>query len=185
MFQGYDMIGILPDVTKFHPATLFQPNSALDRDSRTAIIRILNSLTADEVILAMKTRCSYLHVYGPGFTQCRMIFDRQFVLINSISEEIKERVQVLGGFAISSFEEFLGLARLKEKPSVIPDMIELLADHQAIVRCLRDNARLCFQELDDPQTHTMLDRYIQLHEKMVGSLHSQIGHAILDKEHIE
>ena len=38
---------------------------------------------------------------------------------------------MLGGFAIGSLEEFLSHTRLEEQPGVVPDILRLLADHEA------------------------------------------------------
>jgi starvation-inducible DNA-binding protein len=109
---------------------------------------------------------------GPGFLDFRSLFDQQFHQLIVISDEIADRVNMLGGAAIGSFEEFLGYTRLTEKPSKTPDMVELLADHEATIRFMREDARKCSEEFEDHGTFALLVRFIRLHEKMAWILRS-------------
>ena len=151
-----------------------QPNIGLEGDARHSVIDILNTLLADEAVLTMKTRSAHWHVRGPGFLDMQTLFDQQFHQLNKISDEIAERVVVLGGFAISSFEKFLNYTRLKEQPGKVPDIMSLLADHEASVRFLREDARKCFEEYEDHGTFALFVSFIRLHEKMAWILRSYI-----------
>jgi starvation-inducible DNA-binding protein len=151
-----------------------QPNIGLDGDARASVIEILNILLADEAVLTIKTHSAQWYACGPGFLDLQTLFDRQFHQLNQISDEIAERVRMLGGFAINSFEEFLHYTRLEEQPGAAPDMVCLLADHEACVRFLREDARTCFEEYEDHGTYALLVRFIGLHEKMAWILRSYI-----------
>jgi len=151
-----------------------QPNIGLDGDVRRSIIETLNTLLSDEAILAMKTRNARWHVHGPGFFEMQTLFDQQFHQLNKISGGIAERVRILGGFAICSFAEFLTYTRLEERPGDVPDIMCLLADHEASIRFLREDARKCFEEYEDHGTFTLLVHFIRLHEKMAWVLRSYI-----------
>jgi starvation-inducible DNA-binding protein len=50
----------------------------------------------------------------------------------------------------------------------------LLADHEACVRFLREDARKCFEEYEDHGTYALVVRFICLHEKMAWILRSYI-----------
>lgn len=151
-----------------------QPNIGLDGDARQSVIEILNTLLADEAILTMKTHSAYWHVRGHGFLDLRTLFDQQFHQLNKLSNKIAERVRVLGGFAISSFGEFLNYTRLEEQPGVAPDIMNLLANHEASIRFLREDARKCFEEYEDHGTYALFAQSIRLHEKMAWILRSYI-----------
>jgi starvation-inducible DNA-binding protein len=151
-----------------------QPNIGLDGNVRKSVMEMLNTLLADEAVLTMKTHSAYRHVRGPGFLESRTLFDEQFQQLNNISNEIAERVRMLGGFAISSFAEFLKYTRLEEQPGEVPDMMSLLADHEASVRFLRDDARKCLEDYEDHGTYALLVRFIGSHEKIAWILRSYI-----------
>jgi starvation-inducible DNA-binding protein len=162
------------DGTNLKPLVPIQPNIGLDGDARNSILEILNTILADEALLTMKTHSAHWHVRGPGFLDLRTLFDQQFHQLNKISDAIAERVCMLGGFAISSFAEFLTYTRLKEQPGEGPEIMGLLADHEALIRFLREDARKCFEEYEDHGTFALFVRFIRLHEKMAWILRSYI-----------
>lgn len=151
-----------------------QPNIGLDGDTRAAVIGILNTLLSDEAVLTMKTRGASWHMRGPGILNQQPLFERLFQELNRVPDEIAERVNMLGGFAISSFEEFLDTTRLAELPGEAPDMMSLLADHETCIRYLRDDSRKCVDDYDDQGSFALLVRILRLHEKMAWVLRSHI-----------
>jgi len=153
---------------------LTQPNIGLDEDARHSVVALLNTLLSDEAVLTMKTHSAHWNVRGSGFLDLRTLFDQQVSQLNTLSVEIAERVRMMGGFAISSFEEFLHHTRLEEQPGKVPDIMSLLADHEASIRFLRQDARTCFEEYEDHGTYALLVRCIRLHEKMAWILRSSI-----------
>ena len=159
-----------------------QPNIGLDGEARESAIEILNINLADESILTMKTHSALWLVQGPGFLELRTLFNQQFQNLNNISDEIAERVRVLGGAGISSFEEFLKHTRLEERPGSALDIMGLLADHEATVRFLREDARKCLEEFEDHGSYVMFVHFIALHEKMAWELRSYIEPEIRTEE---
>jgi len=151
-----------------------QPNIGLDEDARQSVVALLNTLLSDEAVLAMKTRSAHWNVRGPGFLDLRTLFDRQAHQLNTLLVEIAERVRMMGGFAISSLEEFLHFTRLEEQPGEVPGIMSLLADHEASIRFLREDTRTCLEEYEDHGTYALLVRCIRLHEKMAWILRSSI-----------
>lgn len=151
-----------------------QPNIGLDGDSRLSVVEILNTILADEAVLTMKTRSARWHVHGPGLLDLRSLFDLQYHQMDKILEKIAERVCVLGGFATSSFEEYLNCTRLEEHPGEAPDIMNLLADHEAFIRFLREDAHKCFEEYEDHGTFALLVNFIHIHEKIAWLLRSYI-----------
>jgi starvation-inducible DNA-binding protein len=151
-----------------------QPNIGLDSEVRHAVVEILNIILADEAVLTLKTHSAHWHVRGVGFLDLRTLFDQQVQQLIKMSVEIAERVCMLGGFAISSFEEFLNFTRMEEQPGVAPDILHLLADQEASIRYIREDARKCAQEYEDEGTNELLVNVLRLHEKMAWMLRSYI-----------
>jgi starvation-inducible DNA-binding protein len=160
--------------TILKPLVPIQPNIGLDSDARDAVIEILNTILADEKVLTMKTQNAHWHVRGPGFLDFRSLFEQQIHLLNKISDELAERANMMGGSAIGSFEEFLGYTRLKEQSGKAPGIMELLADQEAAIRFMREDARKCTEEYEDHGTFALLVRFIRSHEKMAWILRSYI-----------
>jgi starvation-inducible DNA-binding protein len=151
-----------------------QPNIGLDSDARHLVVELLNINLADAAVLTTKTRCSHWNVRGSDFFELHTLFETQYQLLNNISNDIAERVRMLGGVAIGSLEEFLNHTRLEEQPGIVPDVLHLLADHEASIRFLRDDVRKCTEEYEDEGTFVLLISVMRLHEKMAWMLRSYI-----------
>ena len=153
---------------------LIQPNIGLDSDIRRSVVEILNNTLANEAVLTVKTRSANWNVSGSGFFELHILFDSQYKQLNDISDEIAERARMLGGIAIGSLQEFIRQARMAEQPGVVPDILHLLADHEASVRFLREDAKKCTDEYEDEGTFELLVSVMCLHEKMAWMLRSYI-----------
>jgi starvation-inducible DNA-binding protein len=153
---------------------LIQPNIGLDSDVRHSVVDILNNTLANEAVLTLKTRCAHWNVSGAGFFELQILFDSQYKQLNDISDEIAERVRMLGGRAISSYQEFIRSTRLEEQPGLVADILHLLADHESCIRLLREDARKCTEEFEDEGTFELLIGVMRLHEKMAWMLRAYI-----------
>ncbi len=153
-----------------------QPNIGLDSDVRHAVVEVLNDTLANESVLAVKTRNAHWNVSGAGFFEQYILFDSQYDQLNSICNEIAERARMLGGIAIGSLQEYLKFSRLDEQPRVFPTILRLIADHEASIRFLREDARKCTEEYQDEGTFDLLISVMRLHEKMAWILRAYIDH---------
>jgi starvation-inducible DNA-binding protein len=153
---------------------LFQPNIGLARDIRVLIVEMLNNSLANESVLSQKTRSAHWNGSGPGFLELHIFFESQYKQLNEIVDKIAERTKMLGGIALGSLAEFLEHTQIEDKPADIPDVIHLLADHEKVVRLLREDIRKCSEEYEDEGTAELLVGVLSLHEKMAWMLRSYI-----------
>jgi starvation-inducible DNA-binding protein len=153
---------------------LIQPNIGLESDVRHSIVELLNKTLANEAVLTLKTRNAHWNATGSGFLEQHTFFNTQYEHLNHLSNEIVERVRMLGGIAIGSLQEFIDNTRLEEEAGVIPDALHLLADHEAVIRFLREDAKTCSEEYEDDVTHNFLIDILFQHEKMAWMLRSYI-----------
>ena len=167
-------IGLDSDGRNQKLQVIIEPNIGLDSDVRHSVVEILNNNLADEVVLTLKTRNAHWNVSGAGFFELHILFDSQYEQLNNISDEIAERARMLGGIAIGSLQEFIKYTRLEEQSGDIPDIIDLLADHEATIRFLREDAKKCTEEFEDEGTFELLVGVMRLHEKMAWMLRSYI-----------
>ncbi|MHB0924228.1 MAG: Dps family protein [Bellilinea sp.] len=151
-----------------------QPNIGLDSEVRHSVVDILNNTLANEAVLSQKTRNAHWNVSGSGFLELHILFDSQYKQLNEISDEIAERSRMLGGIAIGSLQEFIQFSRLAEQPGSVPKIMILLADHEAAIRFLREDARKCNEEYEDEGTFELLVSVMRLHEKMAWMLRSYL-----------
>jgi starvation-inducible DNA-binding protein len=159
-----------------------QPNIGLDAAARQSVVEILNLLLADEAVLAFKTHSSDGHSGGTGVPDLQTIYDEQYKQINEIVIEIAERVRILGGSPLSSSEELIDSARLDGKLAVVPGVMSILADHEAFIRFLREDAQKCSEAYEDQGTFATLVSVLRIHEKMAWILRSNIALEQFDHE---
>lgn len=162
------------------PITI-QPNIGLDAGSRKSVIEMLNVLLADEAVLAQKTR----HVCEPAAadnSDLQPLCDSQYRQIKDIVSEIGERVSILGGSHLIQVGEIITSTRLDGNNGITPDAIGILADHEAFIRYLREDAQKCSEEYEDQGTFALLVGVMQIHEKMAWVLRSYIQGEHTDEE---
>lgn len=151
-----------------------QPNIGLESDIRLPIVVILNNSLANESVLSQKTRSAHWNSSGASFFELHILFETQYKQLDEIVDKIAERTRILGGMAISSFKEFLAHSCLEEDSTNVPDLLHLLADHESIIRFLREDIRKVSEEYEDEGTVELMVGVMSLHEKMAWMLRSYI-----------
>lgn len=150
------------------------PNIGISDGNRKSVVKILNTLLADEYVLYTKTRNYHWNVVGPQFNDLHKFFEAQYAGLNEVIDEVAERARALGGRSVATLAEFMEAARLKEHPGRYPgagDMLEnLLTDHEAIIRQLRADVDATASAYHDAGTSDFLTGLMERHEKMAWML---------------
>lgn len=151
-------------------------NIGLGEDARAAVANILNTLLADEYVLAIKTRNYHWNVTGRDFAELHALFQREYELLDGAADDIAERARTLGGPARGSLSEFQQATRLTESPGRVlngPEMVaELLHDHELVIRHLREDLHDVEAKYLDAGTSNMLAGLLERHEKTAWTLRS-------------
>lgn len=151
-----------------------KPNIGLNNKNRDAVVDILNRLLSDEYVLYTKTRNYHWNVVGPQFNDLHKFFEAQYDELNDIVDEVAERARSLGGPSLGTLKEFLQQTRLKEHPGEYPNaqkmLQNLLADHEAIIRVLREDLVTVGEKYGDAGTNDFLTGLMEQHEKMAWML---------------
>ena len=146
--------------------------------ARRSVADTLNHLLADEYVLFTKTRNYHWNVTGPQFSQLHTFFEEQYEKLDDFIDDIAERARSLGASAAGSLAEFTKLARVKEQPGQSLDaegMIrQLLADHESLVRQLREDAVAVTDKHQDIGTGDFLTGLLEDHEKMAWMLRAYL-----------
>jgi starvation-inducible DNA-binding protein len=150
------------------------PNIGMSDGNRQHVVTILNDLLADEYVLYTKTRNYHWNVVGPRFNDLHKFFEAQYSALNDIVDDVAERARALGGQALGTLAEFSQHARLKEQPGTYPDaagmLKDLLADHETVIRRLRDDLEIVAEKHRDIGTNDFLTGLMEQHEKMAWML---------------
>jgi starvation-inducible DNA-binding protein len=145
---------------------------------RQAVVAILNTVLADEFVLYVKSRRFHWNVEGPNFSELHELFQRHYEQLGQVVDDVAERARALDGIAAGSFEEYLKLTRLKEEPATLYDargmIAVLLADHEALIRNLRQDLVICSEQYGDEGTMDFLTGLMQAHEKMAWMLRAYL-----------
>jgi starvation-inducible DNA-binding protein len=157
----------------------------LDKEVRLPVIDILNHCLADEAVLSQKTRSAHWNVGGTGFFELYLLFETQYKQLNEITNQVAERVRMLGGLAIASFEKILRNTRIEEQPADVPEVLHLLADHETLIRFIREDIRQCAEEYEDEGTIELLVSVLSMHEKMAWMLRAYIENEPVKSESLE
>jgi starvation-inducible DNA-binding protein len=153
-------------------------NIGLTVEQRKGVAGLLKSLLADEYVLYTKTRKYHWNVEGPQFNDLHKFFESQYDAIDNTIDEIAERIRQLGEYSPGSLVEFQAAARLKEDSgSQIPAkkmVANLLADHETLVRHLREDLETAKEKFNDAGNQDFLTGLMQEHEKAAWMLRSML-----------
>ena len=151
-----------------------QVNIGLNDKQRNGVVDILNAALANEFVLYAKTRNYHWNVMGPQFNDLHKFFEAQYEEIEGFIDDTAERARALGGTALGSMQGFLKHTRLKESTGTPPaamDMVaDLLGDHEAIIRQLREDIATVTDKYGDDGTADFLTGTMEDHEKMAWML---------------
>ena len=151
-------------------------NIGISDDNRHGVVAILNTLLADEFLLYTKTRNYHWNVTGLQFNDLHKFFESLYEALDEVIDEVAERTRALDGRSFGTLEEFKNKARLGEKPGVVPPAREmlasLLADHEALIRTLRDDVGTVTDRYKDVGTADFLTGLLEKHEKTAWMLRS-------------
>ncbi|HEV2675583.1 MAG TPA: DNA starvation/stationary phase protection protein Dps [Aliidongia sp.] len=86
---------------------------------RAAIIGELGSALADSVDLSAQVKQAHWNVKGPSFIALHELFDQVAADVRNFTDEIAERIVILGGTAHGTVQEAAGKTRLAVYPSDI------------------------------------------------------------------
>lgn len=154
------------------------PNIGLNEEARRGVAAILNRTLADEYVLYTKTRNYHWNVVGPRFNDLHKFFEAQYEVIDDAIDEIAERARALGEPAAGTLAEFLRLARLSEATPAANDnqmIANLLADHESLIRSLRQDLETCASKFQDAGNQDVLTGLMEEHEKMAWMLRAHLA----------
>ena len=114
---------------------------ALPARSRAESCGLLNRVLADTTILYSLYKKHHWLVTGPTFYQLHLLFDKHADEQLELIDLLAERVQTLGGIAVSDprhVAELTGIERPPDGAEDVPSMIERLLDaHETVIRGVR------------------------------------------------
>ena len=161
-------------------------NIGLTEEQRLGVINLLNQDLADSYLLLVKTKKYHWDVVGPQFRTLHELWEEEYEKLSQNIDELAERIRALGGYPLGTMEGFLKIATLKEDTSEIPTatgmVARLVADHEQIIRNLREHVDRCSEEFHDQGTTDFLTELMEDHEEMAWMLRSFIEGQALEPD---
>ena len=160
---------------------LARPAPRTDIDSGTnaqaaEVQQLLNGLLADEFVLYVRTLNYHWNVRGMQFHSLHEFFEKLYKQSAETIDDVAEKVRSLGGYAMATLQEYLNTSRVKEQPGggEPPDprvmISNLAADHETVIKQLREAFKTIHEKFDDPSTENFLADLLEQHEKTMWML---------------
>ena len=154
------------------------PNLGITDKNRSAVVKLLQPLLADEFVLYTKTRNAHWNVTGPHFGHLHAFFESQYGKLEEFIDDVAERIRSLGGTPAATLAEYVKLARLTEAPgkaySAQEFLAALLTDHEAVIRQVRKDLTDIGDTYGDAGTNDFLTGMMEEHEKMAWMLRASL-----------
>jgi starvation-inducible DNA-binding protein len=151
-------------------------NIGLSDEQRQGVCELLNRDLADVNLLLIKTKKYHWDVTGPEFRSLHQIWEEQYETLNQTIDQIAERIRALGEFPVGTAEGFIRFSSIKEHSGEVPPasqmVINLVDDHEQIIRNLRQHVDQCSEDFHDEGTADFLTGLMEAHEEMAWMLRS-------------
>lgn len=151
-------------------------NIGLTDEQRKGVIDLLNHDVADAYLLLVKTKKYHWDVVGPQFMTLHKLWETHYETLTANIDAMAERIRTLGGYPVGTMEGFLQLASIKEHSGDIPTptgmVRNLLQDHEAIVRNMREHIEQTSDTYSDEGTADFLTGLMEQHEEIAWMLRS-------------
>lgn len=140
------------------------------------IAKKLSHFCADTFVLYVKTLNFHWNMRGPEFFLYHRLLEEQYKNLAEATDDLAERIRMLGHFAPSSMQEFLQLAHLKESHPKLSqeEMVqELVSDHATLEASLQKLIAFVDENLDQGSSDLLAER-IRFHSKSGWLLRSHL-----------
>ena len=148
----------------------------LSEEQRQGVVNLLNKDLSDSYLLVIKTKKYHWDVIGPQFRTLHELWEEHYNAISMNIDAIAERVRQLGGYPLGTAQGFLKNATIGEDAGNLPtaeEMVaQLVADHEQIIRNLRDHIDQSGEKFHDEGTADFLTGLMEQHEEMAWMLRS-------------
>lgn len=153
---------------------LSEANIGISEPNKQAVAAELNKLLSDEFLLYTKTRKFHWNVEGAQFHDLHLFFEKQYIQLAVIMDEVAERIRKIGHYALGAMKHFLRESSLREnedsETSSATMLQELLDDHEMIIRRLRSDIDTFQDKYKDAGSADFITGLIEQHETMAWML---------------
>ena len=144
---------------------------ALPAEARAESCRLLNEILADTTILYALYKKAHWNASGPTFYQLHLLFDKHAEEQLELTDELAERVQMLGGISVGDprhAAELTSIERAPDGAEEIPVVLDrLLAAHETIIEKVRKGIETTEESKDFGSNDLLMGDVLRRHEMQV------------------
>ena len=152
----------------------------LKGDALEGVISILTHTLSNVQVLYVKTLNVHWNIVDPNFYGIHILLDEQYNALKEAGDQVAERIRSYGSPVIGSMSDFLAHTTLKEKKGAgiveVAALHDLVADHEAVIRQLREDIDTCSDDYGDQGAADLLTAQLQAHQKMAWMLRASLPH---------
>jgi starvation-inducible DNA-binding protein len=145
--------------------------SGLEQETRLASTRNLNQVLADTIMLQDMYKKHHWQVSGHTFYQLHLLLDKHYEEQSELVDTIAERIQALGGIAISIPHDVAEQTRIERPPihreEVPVQLSRLLEAHELILKESHEFAKAAADAGDDGTNDLLVSDVIRTNELQV------------------
>lgn len=152
----------------------------LEQSAVEGVVTCLTQALADTQVLYVKTLNVHWNIVDPNFYGIHTLLDEQYNALKAAGDKVAERIRTYGVPVIGSMSEFLAQTRLEETKGgemvQVGALKDLIADHEAVIRQLREDIDRCTEEYGDQGAADLLIARMQDHQEMSWMLRASLPH---------
>ena len=137
-------------------------------------VALLNEILADTTILYALYKKAHWNAAGPTFYQLHLLFDKHAEEQLELTDELAERVQMLGGISVGDPRHAAELTTIERAPDgaeEIPVVLDrLLAAHETIIEKVRKGIETTEESKDFGSNDLLMGDVLRRHEMQVWFL---------------
>ena len=150
----------------------------LAREARAESCRLLNEILADTTILYALYKKHHWLVAGPTFYQLHLLFDKHAEEQLELTDEIAERVQMLGGISVGDPRHAAELTTIERAPDGAEEVAVMidrtLRAHETIIGKVRKGIKTTETSEDWGSNDVLMSDVLRVHELQVWFLSEHV-----------
>ncbi|MBB3971515.1 Dps family protein [Hansschlegelia beijingensis] len=153
-----------------------KPNNGLRDADRKLIAETLSELTVQTYRTLLRSQVVHWNVVGPLFQPIHALTEQHYSDLFAAIDLLAERIRALGypvptGKAALGLDKALSLGSQLTAKAMVEELVE---DHEALVRLVREGAAQA-EEVNDFVTHDLLTERLAFHEKAIWMLRAIVA----------
>ncbi len=155
-------------------AMALQVENGLSQEARENMVLQLSGILDDVYSLMIRTHVYHWNVEGSLFEPIHKMTEAQYTRLFANVDELAERIRALDGKPAVNVNVFpSGVANLSESQTAESMLVDLLCQHETVVRHMR-SAVTAADEVSDVVTADMLTGMMAQHEKDAWMLRAML-----------